>query len=120
MQTLTTEQLRQMGEENRDAKNKQFYLFNVLPREEFRKVHLPESLNAPVSEPDFVAMVEQTVGDKNRPVVVYCASISCDMSPKAARKLEAAGFQNVFDYEGGTQSWKEAGLPVAGEEIGAE
>ncbi len=120
MQTLTTEELRQMGEANRDAKDKQFYLFNVLPREEFRKVHIPESLNAPVTDPDFVAMVEQTVGDKNHPVIVYCASISCDMSPKAARMLEEAGFQNVFDYEGGTQSWKEAGLAVEGEETGSE
>jgi len=47
-------------------------------------------------------------------VVVYCANAECDASPKAAERLEEAGFTDVVDYQGGTQSWEEAGLAIEG------
>lgn len=119
MQTLTTEQLEAMQAENRDRKSEEFALINVLSREQYRDAHIGGSSNIPVGDEDFVLKVEQTVGDKKRPVVVYCASTTCDASEKAARKLEEAGFKKVFDYEGGTKSWQEAGLPVEGEKVQA-
>ncbi len=39
-------------------------------------------------------------------------SHSCKSSTQAAQKLEAAGFSNVYDYEGGAKAWQEAGLAV--------
>jgi len=36
----------------------------------------------------------------------------CSASPKAAQKLESIGFQNVKDYDGGLEAWKEAGNPT--------
>ena len=40
------------------------------------------------------------------------------MSPRAACRLEALGFEKVYDYELGIADWKAAGLPLGGEGIG--
>lgn len=40
------------------------------------------------------------------------------MSPRAACRLEALGFENVYDYELGISDWKAAGLPIEGEGLG--
>ena len=37
------------------------------------------------------------------------------MSPRAACRFEALGFENVYDYVGGIADWKAAGLAVEGE-----
>ena len=55
-------------------------------------------------------------GKKDKPIVVYCASTTCDASPKAARRLNEAGFSKVYDYEGGVKAWKESGLELKGSE----
>ena len=60
-----------------------------------------------MADDDFVSTVDKVVADRTRAVVVYCANKECDASPKAAQKLEEAGFTQVFDYEGGTEDWFE-------------
>jgi rhodanese-related sulfurtransferase len=105
MNTITATQLKRMmdGDES-------FDLVNVLPEEDFQKQHIPGSINLPVKNHDFVSQVQQRVGgDKEREIVVYCASKQCDASSTAARNLERAGFTNI---EAGMQGWKEAGHPV--------
>lgn len=39
------------------------------------------------------------------------------MSPRAACRLEAIGFEKIYDYELGIADWKGAGLPTDGEGI---
>lgn len=107
MQTLTTEQVKQIRAEGGDPP-----LINVLPEEAYREQHIPGTPNIPLDSKDFVSRVEQRIGDKDKPVVVYCASESCDASLKAAKTLEEAGFTHVFDYEGGTQAWEQAGQSI--------
>lgn len=82
---------------------------NVLDPEQHRKVHIPDTENVPVGEESFVERVERRAGDRERTVVVYCAGPDCDASPRAARKLDAAGFADVRDYEGGIEEWRAAG-----------
>lgn len=36
------------------------------------------------------------------------------MSPRAASRLEALGFERVYDYAGGKADWGASGLPLAG------
>src|ERR671935_3069317 len=36
------------------------------------------------------------------------------MSPRAAWRLEALGFEEVYDYEAGKQDWAAMGLPTEG------
>ena len=103
MKAISRDELKKMNEV--DARD--FVLINVLAPEYFKKKHIRTSVNVPVQDDDFVSQVERIAGDKNREVVVYCASFDCDASPKAAKKLEDAGFSHVFDYEGGTKDWFE-------------
>jgi rhodanese-related sulfurtransferase len=84
-------------------------LVNTLPAEDFDKTKLPHSTNIPEDRDDFAERVEQLVGHKDYPVVVYCASEECSSSQRAANKLDQAGFTSVFDYTGGAQEWRKAG-----------
>lgn len=103
MQAITRDELKIMNE----AEHEDFVLINVLPNKAFNEAHIRTSINIPVDDDDFEQVAEKVVGDKGRKVVVYCANYDCDASPKAAKKLENAGFTSVFDYEGGTKDWFE-------------
>jgi rhodanese-related sulfurtransferase len=109
MQTLTTEQVRALKADQDGPA-----IINVLDAQYYRKEHIPDSENIPLSTDNFVEKVEQASGSKSKPVIVYCANTECDASPKAAKKLEQNGFDQVYDYEGGMDAWKEAGLEIAG------
>ena len=84
---------------------------DVLPREDYRSSHLPGALNLPVDE------LDRRAGelDRSRPVVVYCNDTVCDMSPRAAWRLEALGFGEVYDYAAGKMDWISADLPYEGD-----
>ncbi len=102
MQAITKQQLKQMN----DALEEDFVLINVLPQETFRKKHIRTSINIPYTDDYFESLVELVAGGtKDRKIVVYCASFECQASPKAAEKLDKAGFTQVYDYEGGTEDW---------------
>ncbi len=83
----------------------------VLDPKYYRKFHLPGAINVPLGN-DFDTQIEKAVPDKNAPVVVYCMDTECDASPKAAQRMEALGYRQVFDYEAGKVDWQEAGLPT--------
>lgn len=101
MQPISRTTLEKMNEQQKED----FVLINVLPRDAFRKAHIRTSINIPHENDDFVDRVELVAGGKDRKIVVYCANEDCDASPKAASKLDEAGFQRVYDYEGGTRDW---------------
>ena len=103
MKTLTRDELKDMNE----AQHEDFVLINVLPRDTFNEQHIRTSINIPVDDDNFTELVEKVAGGKERKIVVYCASFECTASPKAAEKLEQAGFTQVYDYEGGTKDWFE-------------
>jgi rhodanese-related sulfurtransferase len=92
------------------------HIINVLSRDDFRRQHIPGSINIPVDDERFIERVELSVGGRTEPVVVYCASEQCDASSTAAQKLEEAGFTDVAEYSAGMQGWQQAGLPVEGDE----
>ncbi len=99
----------QTGELERLKDSGDLVLVNVLGEEQFREEHIPDSINIPL---DRIEEASERF-DKSEEIVVYCASESCQASPKAAEKLEALGFENVKDYEPGMKGWKEAGNEVA-------
>lgn len=103
MTTITRDQLKRMN----DTQHEDFVLINVLSRESFLEEHIRTSINVPVDDERFVELVESVCGGKERKIVVYCASFACAASPRAAQKLDAAGFSQVFDYEGGSKDWFE-------------
>ncbi len=110
MQTLTAEQLRRVIEGPQRVP-----VINVLDQDSYEQKHIPDSVSVPLSEPNFVDQVDEQVSNRTDPVVVYCASSSCDASERAAEKLERAGFTGVRDFEAGVEGWAEAGYRLEGE-----
>lgn len=107
MKPLTRDELRRMIGAEKD-----FLLVNVLSEESFDREHIPGSQNVPVTSENFEQEVEWLAGNNERTVVVYGAGFGSKES-SAAKRLTAAGFTNVYDYEGGMEDWKDANLPVA-------
>jgi rhodanese-related sulfurtransferase len=87
---------------------------DVLPRENYEDGHVPGAVSVPFEDEGFVPGVRQAVDSLDQKVIVYCAKKACDLSTKAAQELEANGFGNVVDFEGGIDEWKQSGLPIEG------
>jgi rhodanese-related sulfurtransferase len=107
MKTLTAEQLAKM------QRNDDVLLVNTLDEEYFEKTQIPGAKNIPQSSGDFVDRVEQQADSKDAKVVVYCANAQCDSSTQAAKKLEQAGFTNVYDFDTGAAGWQESQAATA-------
>ena len=107
--TITREELKARLNRQDD-----FLLVNVLAPEYFNQVHIPNSLNVPVDDLEGRAL---ELWENDDDIVVYCSSLTCGASPRAARILEELGFTNVADFEGGLADWEEADFPLHRREV---
>jgi len=87
MKSISAKELKKQMEEG------DVVVINVLPKAYFDKKHIPGSVNVPVDELENV--IGGTVEDQAKKIVVYCANLACQASPRAARKLEALGYTQV-------------------------
>jgi rhodanese-related sulfurtransferase len=85
-------------------------VIEVLPREEFEQGHLPGALSLPLRDIDADSVSRF---EADRPLIVYCFDYACDLSPRAAHRLESLGRREVFDYVPGKKGWEQHGLPLA-------
>jgi rhodanese-related sulfurtransferase len=74
--------------------------------------HLPGAINIPLKQLDAYSAAQL---DKQRPVIVYCWDYLCDMSPRAAARLDSLGFERVYDYAPSKVDYLARGLPREGE-----
>jgi molybdopterin/thiamine biosynthesis adenylyltransferase/rhodanese-related sulfurtransferase len=81
---------------------------DVRERDEWDEGHIPGALHAP--RDNLESRVEGLVPDKERTVVVYCASGS--RSAFATRALDELGYADVRNLAGGFVDWKRNGFPV--------
>ena len=86
-------------------------VIEVLGRSEYEREHLPGARHIPLSKLDASRVADI---DRDTPVVVYCFDFQCDMSPRAACRLEDLGFTRVHDYVAGKAAWLAMGLPSEG------
>ncbi len=84
-------------------------LLEALPEKYYAPKHLPGALHMPHDQVD--ALAAGLIRFKSTPIVVYCASVTCQNSHIAARRLTQLGYENVRVYAGGKQDWEAAGLP---------
>lgn len=84
-----------------------YTLIDVREKEEYREGHLPGAVSVPRGFLDM--RIEETVADKNAPIVLYCAGGT--RSLLAGRTLTEMGYTNVVSMAGGFGGWKGAGHP---------
>jgi rhodanese-related sulfurtransferase len=86
-------------------------LVEVLPASEYKKEHLPQAISIPLE-----TMTSETTKSlrKDVAVIVYCADFQCDLSARAAWRLESMGFQEVYRYTPGKADWLAAGWETEG------
>src|SRR5919197_6307882 len=86
-------------------------LVEVLPAPLYRKEHLPHAVNIPLE--DLTAEKTKSLR-KDQAVIVYCADFQCDLSARAAWRLESMGFQEVYRYTPGKADWLASGWQTEG------
>lgn len=88
-------------------------LVEVLPREEYERIHIAGAVNIPLN------MFSRSTANRltwDKPVIVYSRNCLCDLSARAAWRLSSLGFTHVFRYTAGKADWLANGLPVEGSE----
>jgi rhodanese-related sulfurtransferase len=96
---------------------KVFYLLDTLVSDHFRKVHLPNAINACVFEVTFINQVKLITEDKDAKIVLYGSSGRSMDAITAAEKLDREGYRNIHLLRGGIEAWRTAGLPMEGHAI---
>lgn len=76
-------------------------LIDVRTRNEFASNHIENARNIVYQGDDWEAQIAEL--DKDKPVYVYCQKGG--RSAKCAALLEEAGFEKIFDLEGGISQW---------------
>jgi len=77
-------------------------LVDVRTSQEYEEEHIVNSQNIDFSSPTFDDDIAKL--DKGKPVILYCKGGG--RSAKCAKKLKDAGFEKVYDLEGGISKWK--------------
>lgn len=80
-------------------------VLDVRNRSEWNEGHVPGATNIPLAE--LVSRVDELRAYSDRPIVVHCQGGS--RSAVAASVLQASGFSDVSDVEGGFGAWVRAG-----------
>jgi len=113
---ISTDELKaRLDREGADNQSRRsgFAFVNVLPQESFAAEHIPDSVNIPMKQLEAF----ERLFDKEKEVVVYCASKACDASEHAASELVRRGFRSVYEYQAGTEGWRNAGNKTMKDQI---
>ena len=81
-------------------------LIDVRTKQEHAEEFIPGAQNIDVNSPTFDEDILKL--DKSKPVILYCKSGG--RSAKCASKMIEAGFQKVYELDGGITQWKYAGF----------
>jgi rhodanese-related sulfurtransferase len=90
-----------------DEQDSQYRIVDVRSPEDFKAGHLPTSINVPLAQ--LPGMLSSLPRDKT--IVTYCGSLTCQLAPRAALELAQKGF-NVMELHGGLKEWQAFGFPV--------
>lgn len=88
---------------------KRIELIDVRTPAEYREVHVGCARNVPLDRLDAEGIASGREGTAE-PLYVICRS--GNRARQACEKIQAAGYINVVNVEGGTLAWEQAGLPV--------
>ncbi|RED43819.1 rhodanese-related sulfurtransferase [Winogradskyella eximia] len=77
-------------------------LVDVRTPKEHDEIHIVNSQNIDFMSPTFDDDISKL--DKKKPVILYCKSGR--RSAKCAKKMKDAGFEKIYDLDGGISKWK--------------
>src|SRR6185312_14929785 len=80
-------------------------LVDVRERDEYEQGYIPGAVHIPRG--NLESRIENTVSDRNAPVIVYCAA--GNRSAFAAKTLHELGYTDVVSLAGGFSNWKQNG-----------
>jgi rhodanese-related sulfurtransferase len=83
-------------------------ILDVRPAADFKKGHLLNAVNVPVTKID--EHLGKIAKEKDKPVLVYCALGGSSVA--AAEQLKKSGFAEVYPLRGGINAWLTSNLPV--------
>ena len=89
-----------------------FKLIEVSRSEDFAGGHIAGAVHIPL---DSIIATASRNFRKIQQIVVYCEEASSSVGTNAVRFLQGLGFSNVVLLRGGKSAWREAGLPLDGE-----
>jgi len=87
---------------------KKAQILDVRPEADFQAGRLPNAKH--IAEDQIASGIDKLKLDRKLPVIVVCQSNVAARGPIKA--LEAAGFAEVKNLDGGVQAWTAAGLPL--------
>lgn len=78
-------------------------------------VHIPyegeiQGTDAFIPFDDIAAHADELPADKSAPLYIYC--MSGRMSAEATPDLQALGYTNIIDLDGGMEAWQAAGFEI--------
>lgn len=77
-------------------------LVDVRTPEEYKQEHIANSQNIDFRSPTFDEDLKDL--DKTKPVILYCKSGK--RSAECAKKLKEAGFEKIYELDGGLSKWR--------------
>ena len=83
-------------------------LVDVRTPAEYEEEHIASSQNIDFRSPTFDEDIKKL--DKGKPVILYCKSGK--RSAKCVEKLKEAGFEKIYELEGGISKWKHADIKL--------
>ncbi|WP_425391674.1 rhodanese-like domain-containing protein [Ekhidna sp.] len=75
---------------------------------EYQSGHIPGVIHIDFLNKVFLDSMQSL--NKGEPVIIHCASGG--RSAKAAKMLQEAGFDKIYDYSGGFKDWSSRGLKI--------
>ena len=88
--------------------NPDFVIIDVRTPEEYASGHIEDAINMDFYAEDFDDQLDKL--DRDKTYLIYCRSGS--RSGKALDKMEALGFQEVYNMLGGIVNWERTNLPT--------
>ncbi|WP_298438505.1 rhodanese-like domain-containing protein [Geobacter sp.] len=92
--------------------SKEALVIDARDRDTFRKGHISGAVSLPLGVADRLIPEFAAKTPKEKLLIVYCNGYDCHDSKTLGRRLLAAGFTQVFVFEGGFPEWRDAGYPV--------
>ncbi|OHB25430.1 MAG: hypothetical protein A2X84_01950 [Desulfuromonadaceae bacterium GWC2_58_13] len=91
-----------------------YLLVDARPAVKYNQSFIPKSVSLPKAE--FELKKGLLPADKSIPVIFYCGGYACKLSHESADLALKLGYTKVAVFAAGEPAWKEAGLPMWGDQ----